>query len=224
MPTECFSLVRATNVRVTQLDDCGAVEEGTGLYVVTDGWIEARITAEYETGDEFIQKNANGDLCINERSPDALKRLNVEVDFCVMDPDIINLITGADLEMDGSDAVGFRRKTGINTNNFALELWAKKSGGACEAGGQCYGYYLVPWITGATLGDLVFGNQVTTFTTMGYTQAGSGWDVGPWDVIGDPAAPLDDPIEADQVELLRDTCVAPPDASCGSQTIPSPTS
>jgi hypothetical protein len=186
---------------------------------VSEGWIEARVTAEYETGDEFIVKNANGDLCINERSPDALKRLNVAVDWCIIDPDIISLITGADLELDGTDAVGFRRHTGINESNWALELWAKKAGGACGPDGQCYGYYLVPFITGATLGDVTFGNAAFTFTTTGYTQIGSGWGVGPWYVIGDPAAPLDVAIGADQVDLLRDTCVAPPAAVCGTQTI-----
>jgi hypothetical protein len=220
MATDCYSLVRATSVRVTQLDECGELGDE---FAVSEGWIEARITAEYEAGDEFIQKNANGDLCINERAPDALKRLNVEVDWCVVDPDIISLITGADLELDGADAVGFRRTTGINQNNFALELWAKQTGGACGPTGQCYGYYLVPFITGATLGDVTFGNAAFTFTTTGYTVAGAGWGVGPYDVIGDPAGPLDVEIGADQIELLRTTCVAPPAAVCGVQAL-SPTS
>lgn len=217
MPTECLSLVRGTNARITQLDDCGEI--GTA-FVVTDGWIEASVTAEYESGDEFIQKNANGDLCINERSPDALKRLSVDINWCVEDPDIISLVTGADLELDTPDTVGFRRKTGTNESAFALEIWLKKAGGACGPTGQCYGYYLLPFLTGGTLGDLAFGNQVITFSTTAYTQANAGWGVGPWNVIGSPAAPLDVAIAADQIELLRSTCVAPPVSACGRQVIP----
>ena len=217
MATTCLNLVRGTSARITQLDECGDV--GT-VFAVTDGWIEAAVTAEYEAGDEFIQKNANGDLCVNERSPDALKRLSVNLNFCVEDPDIISLITGADLEVDTPDTVGFRRKVGINETTFALELWLKIAGGSCGEGGQCYGYYLLPFLTGGTLGDLTFGNQVITFSTTAYTQAGSGWGVGPWNVIGEPAAPLDVAIAADQIELLRQTCVAPPVSACGRQTIP----
>lgn len=221
MPTQCYTTVRGKAVRVTQLDECGAVAD---LFVVSDGFISVTLTAEIESGDEFIQKNANGALCVNERSPDELKRLNVNVDWCQVDPDIISLITGFPVELDGTDAVGFRVETGQNNEKWALEVWTGLSGDQCAEEGACFGYILVPFVAGAQFGDIVVENAAATFTTTGYTEANSQWGLGPWDVIGDPAAPLDVAIAANQIALLRKTCVAPPTAVCGSQAVPSPSS
>jgi hypothetical protein len=220
MATECFTPVRGKIVRVTQLDECGEV--GTS-YVVSDGFITVSMTAENETGDEFIQKNANGALCVNERSPDSLKRLNVTVDWCLVDPDLISIITGYPLELDGTspgdDVVGFRWVEGEVNASWALEVWTGLANAACAEGEVCYGYLLVPFITGSQLSGVTVENAAATFQTTGYTQSNSGWGVGPWDVIHDPAAPLDEAIAADEHALLRTTCVAPPVSVCGAQVV-----
>lgn len=217
MPTVCYTTVRGKALRVTELDECGAPD---ALFVASDGFISVTLSAELETGDEFIQKNANGALCVNERSPDELKRLTVEVDWCQVDPDVINLITGFPVEVDEDmDNVGFRVETGPNENKWALEVWTGLSGNQCGPDGQCFGYLLVPFVAGATFGDIVVENAAATFQTTGYTERFSQWDVGPYDVVGDPAGPLDDAIADNQIALLRQTCVAPPEVSCGSQPV-----
>src|SRR4030066_883000 len=164
MTTTCFSVVRGKRVRVTELDSCGTPVIG-GAFVVSDGFIQVALTAELEKGDEFIQKNANGALCINERDPDSLKRLNVTVDWCQVDPDIINLITGAPVEVDGGsggDVVGFRIQEGAADTNWGLEVWTGLGGDQCTDGDVSYGYVLVPFITGATLGDITIENGAST--------------------------------------------------------------
>jgi hypothetical protein len=222
MATKCFSVVRGKRVRVTELDDCGAPLIG-GDFAVSDGFIQVALTAELEEGDEFIQKNANGDLCINLKSPDALKRLNVVVDWCNVDPELISIVTGAPVELDGADAVGFRIQSGTYDKKWGLEVWTGLGTDACDAEGNLeYGYLLVPFVTGSTFGDITIANATTTFQTMGFTQGGSGWGEGVYDVIGSPAGPLDDPIGATDLALLRVTTVAPPAATCGAQVITSP--
>lgn len=217
MATKCFTTVRGKALRVTELDDCGAPAD---LQVSSDGFISVTLSAELESGDEFIQKNANGALCVNERSPDELKRLNVEVDWCQVDPDVINLINGFPVEVDDAmDNVGFRVATGPNPNKWALEVWTGLSGNQCGPAGQCYGYLLVPFVAGATFGDIMVENAAATFQTTGYTERFSQWDTGPYDVVGDPAGPLETAIQDDEIALLRETCVAPPDATCGSSPI-----
>lgn len=223
----CFRMVRGTRLRVTQLDECGNPD---GLYVVTKGFVQVALSSEIEAGDEFVEKNADGDLCINERSPDNLKRLTAEIDWCEVDPDLISIITGFPVEEGESpgDSVGIRVEEGPLNSHWALEMWTRLTGGACGEDGQCYGYYLIPFLTGGMIGDQTIANAAATFQTTGsYTSGGSGWGVGPWDVIGTDVAPtpLDDPITAVQHELLRVTCVAPPEPSCGAAAIPtSPTS
>ena len=210
MPTQCFSVVRGKRVRVTELDVCGIPVTG-GTFVVSDGFIQVAITSELEDGDEYLQKNADGKLCINERAPDNLKRLNVTIDWCRVDPDIINLITGYPQELDGEDAVGFRIQEGEADTNWALEVWTGLGGADCIDGDVQYGYLLLPLVTGATLGDITIENGAATFQTTGYTQGGSGWDVGPYDVICSPPRPLDVPIDTIDHGLIRTTVVPPPD-------------
>lgn len=217
MATQCFSVVRGKRVRVTELDVCGSPVTGNS-YVVSDGFIQVAITTEVEDGDEYIQKNADGALCINERGPDSVKRHNVTVDWCNVDPDIMNLVLGYPLEMDGDDAVGYRGQSGAADANWALEIWTGLGNQSCDDG-LMYGYLLIPFITGSTLGDMTVENAPTTFQTTGYTQDNSGWGVGLYDVIGDPAGPLLVAMAATQHFLIRTTEVAPPTAVCGAQVI-----
>lgn len=217
MATTCFGVLRGKRVRVTELSTCSVPATGNS-YVVSAGFIQVTISAQIESGDEYVQKNADGALCINERAQDSLKRLEVGVDWCKVDPDIINIITGNPLELDGSDAVGFRIEEGVADARWALELWTGLSDQDCSAGEQ-YGYVLLPSLTGSTLGDITFENGTATFTTNGYTEHNSGWGVGPYNVIGSPAGPLDVAISSVQHALLRTTVVAPPTAVCGAQTL-----
>jgi len=213
MGTEILRPIRGVRARITSLDECGCLEEDSS-YVVTEGYIKVEFTPENEAGDEIIQKNADGALCINEKSQDSLKRVGVSIDWCEVNPDIINLITGFPVELDDTDVVGFRLKTGIFDTNWALEIWQRLAGAACGEEGACYAYWLLPYLTGASLTNMgPVQNGVTSFTTSGYTVVPACWDVGPYDVIGDPAGPLDVAIGDDELLLFRKTCVAPPDAT-----------
>lgn len=226
MATTCFSVVRGKRVRVTEVDACGAPVFG-GSYAVSEGFIQVALSSELETGDEYVQKNADGKLCINERAPDNLKRLNVTIDWCEVDPDIIALITRNPVELDGeTDVVGFRIQEGVADKTWALEVWTGLGGDKCGPDGELFGYMLLPLVTGSTLGDITIANAAATFQTMGYTQGHSQWGVGPWDVVGSPdnPGPLDEPIGATDHALLRVTSVPPPDATCGAQTLTSPSS
>lgn len=228
MPTVCYAPIGGKVVRVTEVDECGAPVVG-GLYVVSSGFVQVSLSAEVETGTEYLQKNANGDLCVNERAPDSLKRLNTTVDWCQIDPDIISLITGwPTLEDAEGNVLGFDIVEGANDKTFAVELWSRVSGNKCsEDGFPAYHYTLLPFVTGASLGgDLTFADATTTLQTTGYTQAGSQWGVGPWDVAGTPVAPtpMEDPVGEDAHARLRIVYVEPPVPSCGSQIITSPTS
>lgn len=225
MATVCFGTLQAKAVRVTELDECGAPLIG-GNFVVSEGFVTITLSAELESGTEFIQKNASGQLCINQRDPDALKRLNVTINWCKVDPDILNLITGFPVETEtsspGSDTVGFRIEEGVLDAKWGLEFWTGIAGSRCDSSGNpLYGYGLVPFITGSSIGDISWGDTTTTFDTTGYTQGYSGWDVGPYDVTGTPAGPLPVAVGDLTHAILRVVNVAPPTAQCGAQTLTS---
>lgn len=227
MPTRCFSVIKGERYRVVELDACGAPAYGSGRYVSGDGFVQVALSMQLEAGDEYIQKKANGKLCINKRNPDSLKRINVTIDWCEVDPDVISIITGFPVELDGADAVGFRIQERTFDEKWGLELWTSLGDEDCDAQGNPeFGYLLLPFLTGSNLGDLTIANAVSTFQTMGYTQGNSGWDSGPFPVLGAPDAEtfLDDPIGPIDHGLIRVVSVPPPAVACGAQTLTSPTS
>lgn len=222
MPDQCFAFVRGKTVRVTQLDECGVATPVTGMYAVSDGFVTAALAGDWENGEEILVKNAHGDFCINERSKDILKRVTVTIDWCQVDPELVSLVTGYPAELQGTDTYGFRVQAGSLNVNYAVELWTELPKGSCGVGEQCFGYVLIPFIEGGRFGDLTIENAAATFQTVGYANAGSGWDVGPWDVVGPSGAPtpLEDPIGPLDIYVPRVTCVAPPAAACGAVPIP----
>lgn len=221
MATSCPALLRGKTVRLTELD-CGTPVTGSAT-VSTDAFITVTFEPEYEEGSEVTTKNANGDLCVNERAPDALKRVNVTIDFCKVHPEIFEMVAGATLEMDGEDVVGFRISEGTNDQEFSFELWTGTADSAnCQTGGE-WGYFLLPRLAGGTWGELTIedGSSVT-FQLTGYTlrqPSSGGWGFGPFDVVGTPAGPLDVAITNLQHFLLRTTTVAPPAAACGAGVV-----
>jgi hypothetical protein len=146
------------------------------------------LSGEYEAGDEFVQKSAWGTLCISDKDPDQLKRVNVAISFAEINPDAMDIITGSSPVVDGGATVGATWGTSVNDQAFALEVWTKASGAACSTTAPQWGYFLVPFIKNGKLdGDFTIENGVLTAGVMGEAfpapDDGAGkstWDVSPY--------------------------------------------
>ncbi len=230
MAAICYQPVGGRIMRVIKVDACGTVlTGGSSCKVVTDGWVSVQRTAEYEDPDEFIVKNANGDICLNYRTNPQLKWLNLEIAFCKVDPELLNLVSGSPIVLDDTpvtpNAVGIRTREGVvSTVNFSLELWTNMSDSSnCSGGSVQYGYYLAPWIVQGTIGDLTFENGPVSFTVTARTKKGSLWGTGPFNIrntVPSPApAKLITAINALDHDHLQITNLAPPTAACGCTTV-----
>lgn len=226
--TTCFNVVRGKRLRVTRLDECGNPpgDETPNSFVVTKGFISVGLSGESEAGTDITQMNADGDLCVNDRSKDQFKRWNVTMEFCDVDPALLEIVSNVALETDwDGDVVGVRGFEGAKTGGFALELWAGIPGEDCVPGEDArYGYLLLPFVNPGTLGDITIENDVATFTVEGFTRGSGGWGVGPFDVVPTDAqntpGPLSVPMGPSEHHLLRITNIAPPDPVCGAQAMP----
>lgn len=214
-------------MRVTRLDECGnppAYGEPNS-FVVTKGFIQVSMTAVNESGTDITELNADGDLCINDRSRDQWRRFDVELQLCNVDPGLLEIVAHVALEEDwNSDIVGIRTLEGAKTDTYALEVWPGIPGEDCVPGEPTlYGYLLLPFVVPGSLGDITIENGATTFTTMGFTRAQGGWGVGPYDVVeqdvDNTPGPLLTAIGDGEHHLLRTTKIAPPDAVCGAQAM-----
>jgi hypothetical protein len=230
MADKCWSSVRSCAARVTKVDGCGVpVAAATAdAFAVTKGYISINYAMNISEGEEIEVKNACGELCISDKADDSLKWIDVEAAFCQVDPGFISIMSGYTVVEDAdANAVGFRVKRNPSTTGYALETWTTIPSALCEPGATAqYGYFLLPWVRGGQIQDLVLENGAATFTFKGRSLYGSGWGVGPWDVVdsgvGVPVTPgpLLDPIAEDEAFHIQLTTIAPPTPVCGAQAMP----
>ena len=222
--------VRAKVMRLTRIDACGVPVTGAKSTLVTEGLVNVDVSAEYEDGTENAPKNGNGDFCFIDRQPDKFKYFVLGIQFCGVDPEAWELVTGNPIYEDAAgNAVGvkFGRYSTIETH-FALEVWSDNPGTACGPGGKRYGYHLFPFIGQARLDELSLGEETAEFTLgNAITKDGTGWGTGPYNVaLNDAATPVAAKLPEALTELdhyLPITVqVAPPAPTDGAVALPSP--
>jgi hypothetical protein len=231
MATKCFTPLLGKRLRVTSLDECGAlpiagVEEAI---LATDGFITLSLSSEVEEGAEILTTKADGSLCVNEKKSDSFKRFTVEAEFCGVNPSLLSMVSIAEPYLDyAGDVAGFTVPEGAIEKWFGLELWTGMAGGLCLPGQEAAGgYMLLPFIVGGVLGDIeITGEDAVNFSLTGaYTKGGNQWGVGPFDVVMSDAvppvpAPLPTALDPFDHLLMMDTGVAPPPSACDPQAMP----
>jgi hypothetical protein len=212
-------------MRVTKLNACGGYTAGASSVVVSSGFVSVAQTANYRDPDEYEVVNANGDLCVNERSDSQLKWLDLVITLCEVDVEMVNLMTGSPLVLDDAvspNNVGFRTREGV-TAHFALEIWTDLAGAACVGSTQKYGYVLLPWVRSGTVGDVTVENAAASFTVNARTSAGSQWGQGPYNVRNTAVTPtpakLLTAIASNDHRHIEVVTLAPPAAACGATTL-----
>lgn len=228
MATQTFSPILGKRIRVTELDDCGAILP-TSRQITTEGFVTVSISAEVEDGTEIIVRNAAGKICINEKQNDSFKRLNVELTFCGVNPSLLSMVTNAEeYENAAADVTGITVGEGEMSGKFAFELWTGLAGQACGDGGEeASGYLLLPQVNAGTLADLEVGGEdaITFGLANSYTKGGNQWGVGPYEVArddADAAAALPTALDPMDHLLLLLTDVAPPPEASDPEVVPTP--
>lgn len=183
MSTKILKSIKGKTVRLTRLDECGAPVDGSCSTLVSDCFVSVTMSGEYEAGDEFIQKNAWGELCINDKDGDVLKRVNIAIQFAEVNPDALDIIAQANPVMSGYEVIGSSFGTDLNQSSFALEIWTKRTGQDCSPEGLPeWGYFLVPFVKNGKIdGDITIENGVLALNLMGEAfPASNSWGIGPY--------------------------------------------
>lgn len=231
MATDCSPMARGKMLRITKLDECGAVVEGATSTLVTKSFVSVANAPNYQDAEEISQADANGDICVEDQSNPALRWIDLTIILCTTDPYFVSLVTGDPLVVDDAtptpNTVGWDIDADLTgTANFALELWSGIPGQACAVGGfPNYGYWLYPWVTQARWGEWTVENGVLNLTFTARTQRGSQWGVGPYDVRRDattPASlePLLTPVGASTHLRHFKTSAPLPTPGCGAVALP----
>lgn len=188
MTSECHSVVRAPAMRVTALDQCGAILDQACSNATEEGFVQITLSKVFQDRQDALRLNANGDICVDKPKEPILRWYTVTIEFCNVHPELLNIITAEPLVLDDSVspvAVGWDTVVGSAAlSNFGLEFWTGTEDDECDNGLITYAYGLLPWVRQANLtGDIVVGNDVVTFTVEGITKAGSQWGVGPYTTL-----------------------------------------
>lgn len=218
MATKMLNSLKGRVIRLTRLDACGTPVVGACSTIVTEGFISVEFAPEIEAGEEYTQKNAWGDFCISEKDSDRTKWVNVNLSLCEINPDLLDLIGGANPIMDGSDTIGASFGQDASLNAFAIEVWTKQAGGACDGGLPEWGYFVAPFCTnGSISGSVTIENGVMAIDMMGQAQpATDAWGVTPYD--DNPLATVEGFPEGDIWAVVR-TTAQPPEATEGCEAL-----
>lgn len=207
----CYTPVKVCRMRATRLDDVGAPLPGSDSVVVTDALITLGYSVVLKTGANFEQQNGCGDVCATVQDPDQVKAVDLKMDLCKLDHELVELLTGATLVQVLGQTRGFvipQVDTPL-TSEVSIEAWAKAWDGDQQAvlnGQPMYYRYVFPRTTWV-LGDQTLENKVITLPMSGHGKSNSQFGDGPandlpYDVYLAPMGIFDDDSEL-------------PDATCG---------
>jgi hypothetical protein len=223
MPAECGPAAQGTVLRLVKLDTCGAPVTGAeSAVVVTEGYTSVVTEPQYEDGDVFRTKKANGKICLNRVGPNQYVGANVTTNLCVVDPDVSVIISGSRLLLAGG-VTGSGAAYGYNNPeaHFSMETWQPLSGeGSCDpvTGLQRYLYWAWPHVWNAKLSSWTIGNEALALAFDAQTLYPSAlWGDGPGTGTSWLPGPIDTTDYVDDV-LWNITTTPPPTApaTCGA--------
>lgn len=187
MATECYALVRGSSVRVTALDKCGALVGGADgfPYAVSEAVSRVVINEVTEPGANEMLRNEEGERRLHLVRPTQTIRYRADINFLRVDPGLLSLVAGVPVVTNAAgDIVGFDSMTKLPAASFAMEVWSKLAGAACE-GDRKYGYTLFPFLKGGLLSGFTFANGLVSFNLVGaQTRQGGSWGIGPYYMDG----------------------------------------
>jgi hypothetical protein len=229
-----YPLVFGVKLRLTKVNSCGLPLAGPANRIVTSGFVTANFTPQLKDAADLDQNNAEGLICVTERTQPQRKRWQLALELCSVNTGVIALLTSWEQLLDYADNPnGFQDSESVESDlGVAIEIWTGgKSDTDCPeqltdsifstAGtGKQYGYMLA-FGTEFMLGNVNVGAQVSTLTLTGITFTGPQWGKGPYnvagtDVNGTPGRLLT-PTNNDSQLLMFRTPVAPPADTPGAE-------
>lgn len=186
MAQDYAASVAGTHIRVSRLNPDGSVATGATASYVTSAFISVSMTPEYEEGDEFTQKAADGTVCGSFKAPDTLKRVSLEVAICNPDPEFSEIIAGGLLLSDGAgetgESLGWASPEigkDATPNGVAIEVWSRAILNGKPASRNPYWHWLFPYAVMRPGGDRVIENGMLANSFEGWGVGNAEFDEGP---------------------------------------------
>lgn len=210
MAQEYASSIKGEALRIVELDATGAITGGD-IYVI-ESFITVSFTPEYEDGEELTQKTAAGEICVDYKMPDVLKRVTLELAVCNPDPELDGLLVGnSAVILDGADAIGWAAPpVGVSTQGggVSLEIWSAAIVDGKPSSTLPYWRWLFPLTYLRPSGTREVGASIMANTYSGYGIGNKNYGAG----VGTTWTDVATEIASGSPYLYVRTATAPPTA------------
>lgn len=173
-------------IRLTRLDASGNLVVGPSASYVTKKFVSLGYTPEYEEGDEFTTKAADGSVCVSWKTAKTLKRVTLSIALCDPDPEFSEMIAGGSLLTSGGNTVGWKMPAvGVDAtpNGVAIEVWSIAATNGRQAATNPYWHIIFPYAQMSLAGERAIQNDLMATSFEGWAVGNAGFGDG-------PAAPL----------------------------------
>jgi hypothetical protein len=175
MAGTCFTSLQLCALRVAQLSTAGRPQvPGTNKGYVTDAAIKLQVGVTLTTGADLEQQNGCGAVCAAFKQPDRIKRVDLSMDLCQFDAQIVALLTDGGVISSGGNAVGFQfpSTTGADPRPVCIEAWSKAWNGSQQASptftapNAAYIHWVFPFVQ-FTFGQFTIDNTLQVLPLTG---------------------------------------------------------
>lgn len=176
--TDHATSVRGLAMRVSALSATGVPLTGTSGSVWVQGqFIQAQFTPVYNSGSDDFTLAADGSGCQILKTPDILKYVNVHIELCNPEPELIALLAGGSTltPPPGTGAVTGYASQQVGTlsgggggNGVGVELWSYAYVAGRPASVNPYWQWVLPLCTLWLNGDRQLSNGFTSTIIEGF--------------------------------------------------------
>lgn len=191
MADECLPQIQACAIRVAKLDAITGVPlPGAENLITSSALSEMTYQTTYAPGTDIFEPNACGDACVDYKSNDIKRRLEVTITICTHDPYLMAFLAASDTIDDGAGGTGWQSAAQgrIPDSPISVELWAKRINDGDLDPDFPYAWWVFPKIKNLQEAQNRFGNasKMPSFAGQGYEN--ENWFDGPlnnWPALSD---------------------------------------
>ncbi len=187
MPPICDAAIHLCRIRATRLDTLGNPAAGPNNVYVSDKPIMLGVKPEVEAGQDKTLVGGCDCIIASYRGYDKLKRFGLELDLGVIEPALLEMLTGGAAILDGEDPIGMWWPNQLTCEdavqpNVCIEGWQDLWEEDHQASSP---YQYVHWIWTSSfwqIGDHSLQNDFNQPKLTAFTRGNPNWGEG---IFGD---------------------------------------
>lgn len=176
----CRQTIHICAYRASRVNANGTPDVGEDSMIEKYDVIQLGLSFQIEEGAELRQKNGCDQVCLTYNGEDEVVGLDLNLELCDLDVELLELLTDSTLISDGGDSIGLmQRAVGTGARNGVIfEAWSKRWDTGSQDGTLPYWHWVFPrWKP--RIGDFTLQNDTTIIPVSGPAEENSGAGNGP---------------------------------------------